>query len=132
MSDTLERLDLDAIARRAGGAPRRYGTEPHSAEVIEGLCADIHALLAEAERLRGEARAQQDDAWRPIESAPRTRHPMFVVRAFSGNGYSSDPWCVWRESDGGFARWPHDFPPTHWMPLPAAPREQSGEEKGDG
>lgn len=51
---------------------------------------------------------------------------MFVVKAFDvayGDGpftYISDPYCVWRDDDGGFARWPHHFPPTHWLPLPEA------------
>lgn len=62
--------------------------------------------------------------WRPIFSAPydETR-VMFVVRAIDAqlpNGciYTTDPYCVWRTDDGGFARWPHSFPPTHWLPLP--------------
>lgn len=47
---------------------------------------------------------------------------MFVVKAFGvrGGTYNTDPYCVWREGKG-FARWPHEFDPTHWMPLPAAP-----------
>ena len=66
------------------------------------------------------------DSWLPIESAPKSRKPfeMFVVIAInvkplpSGAPYTSDPYCVWRESDGSFARWPHTYPPTHWFPLP--------------
>jgi hypothetical protein len=75
---------------------------------------------------------KQNDApkWQPIETAPKfPDRTMFVVRAFSvqpsafsdSRVYTSDPWCVWRERDGGFARWPHVFQPTHWMPLPAPP-----------
>jgi hypothetical protein len=67
--------------------------------------------------------------WQDIATAPKdgTRE-MFVVKAFNvcngftgGKPYTSDPWCVWRESDGSFSRWPHHFPPTHWHPLSAAP-----------
>ena len=64
--------------------------------------------------------------WQPIDTAPATRQPfsMFVVVAidadtgYHGAPYTSDPYCVWREVDGSFARWPHPFPPTHWLPLP--------------
>jgi hypothetical protein len=66
--------------------------------------------------------------WQPIETAPKDGRKMFVVIAVgtipfpvSLSTYTSDPWCVWRKDGGGFARWPHDFPPTHWMPLPPPP-----------
>jgi hypothetical protein len=67
-----------------------------------------------------------DSQWLPIETAPETRLPwtMFVVIAFNVKPrfcsipYTSDPYCVWREIDGAFARWPHSFEPTHWCPLP--------------
>lgn len=62
--------------------------------------------------------------WLPIESAPKNRKRMFVVRAIDqltglvgGHRYTSDPYCVWSEN-GKFIRWPHDFPPTHWTDLP--------------
>jgi hypothetical protein len=67
--------------------------------------------------------------WQPIETAPKNNPKMFVVigiRVKFGNtvsGYISDPWCVWRRGDDGFSRWPHPFPPTHWMPLPDLPKE---------
>ena len=66
--------------------------------------------------------------WQPIETAPTEGREMFVVRAFrvsngftGGREYTTDPWCVWRQGDGTFARWPHHFEPTHWIPLPAPP-----------
>lgn len=73
--------------------------------------------------------------WKPIESAPQAAlgpRPMFVVCAFNvcntltrgSRPYTSDPWCVWRTADGEFARWPHPFQPTHWMPLPPPPEPQ--------
>lgn len=63
--------------------------------------------------------------WHPIETAPSSRRVMFVVRAFNaelkpGTLYTSDPYCVWSEN-GKFVRWPHEFEPTHWTPLPEAP-----------
>jgi hypothetical protein len=69
--------------------------------------------------------------WMPIGSAPPDGKEMFVVIACgvkpfpnSRSTYTSDPWCVWRDKDGSYARWPHDFNPTHWMPLPEPPKEE--------
>ena len=65
----------------------------------------------------------QPDGWLPIETAPGARK-MFVTIAIgvqvtaTGVPYTSDPYCVWRDPDGSFARWPHPFQPTHWYPLP--------------
>lgn len=63
--------------------------------------------------------------WREINNGAIFPKTMFVVKAFNvcngftdGKEYTSDPWCVWLEPDGSFARWPHHFKPTHWMPLP--------------
>ncbi len=70
--------------------------------------------------------------WQPIETAPegvKVSEQMFVVIAFNVRSsesnpflYTSDPYCVWKQKDGSFARWPHRFNPTHWMPLPEAPK----------
>lgn len=67
--------------------------------------------------------------WQPIETAPTDTKTMFVVRAFDikpfpeyTDLYTTDPYCIWVE-DGEFVRWPHRFPPTHWMPLPPKPEE---------
>jgi hypothetical protein len=70
-------------------------------------------------------------AWQPIEGSELPPfQEMFVVRAFSvcnvftgGKPYTSDPWCVWLNDYGSFSRWPHQFEPTHWMPLPKAPEQ---------
>ncbi len=59
--------------------------------------------------------------WQPIETAPKNRKKMFVVKAFNvkinDRPYTSDPYCVWSEN-GKFVRWPHSFEPTHWLELP--------------
>lgn len=54
--------------------------------------------------------------WQPIDTAPRERAPMIVVRGILSSGYVTDPWCVWW--DGEWVRWPHEEQPTHWLPLP--------------
>jgi hypothetical protein len=66
--------------------------------------------------------------WRDIADAPKDGTTMFVVRGFNitnenghARNYTTDPYCVWPGSDGGWMRWPHSFPPTHYMPLPPQP-----------
>lgn len=67
--------------------------------------------------------------WQPIETAPKQGREMFVVRGFNVTNlnagcrnYTTDAYCVWPGDEGnGWVRWPHTFPPTHWMPLPKAP-----------
>ena len=66
--------------------------------------------------------------WQPIEIAPRSRKardPMFAVIAkdapLPSNPnilHTTDPYYVFPDNQGGFARWPHSFPPTHWHPMP--------------
>lgn len=80
----------------------------------------ISRILAELEG------ARKEQGWLPIEKAP-TGKEMFVVRAFNvcveSSGvkmYTTDPYAVWRQEDGSFARWPHNFPPTHFCRLPPA------------
>ena len=66
------------------------------------------------------------EGWRTIETAPKDRTVVVLIGVTEGNGftggrpYRSDPWCGWF-SDGEWQRWPHPWPPTHWMPLPAPP-----------
>jgi len=98
-------------------------SEMHYIPEIEFVIADLRA--ARSTPKHGEAAG-----WQPIETAPKDDRRMFVVQGFnvpptpqSIAGYTTDPYCVWRADDGSFARWPHQFPPTHWMPLPAAPKE---------
>lgn len=68
--------------------------------------------------------------WQPIDTLPvkqmRESREMFVVRGFNVEGmstgpYTTDPYCVWIGIEDELARWPHRFPPTHWLPLPPAP-----------
>jgi hypothetical protein len=62
--------------------------------------------------------------WEDIKDAPIGTE-MFVVKTFGvsngltgGQTYTSDPWCVWQQKEGEFSRWPHKFPPTHFLRLP--------------
>lgn len=74
--------------------------------------------------------------WQPIETAPepnKGQRTQFVVCGFGvrDGTYTTDPYCVWRTFDGDFARWPHPFRPTHWMPLPAPPSLNAAESSTD-
>ena len=58
----------------------------------------------------------------PIETAPRQKHPMIVVRGyFADRDYLTDPWCVFW-ADGAWQRWPHNDQPTMWVALPEPPK----------
>lgn len=66
--------------------------------------------------------------WMPIETAPCGTTEMFVARGFhvtSGRlkNYTTDPYCVWQPQPGVFPRWPHPFPPTHFVKLPTDPKD---------
>lgn len=66
--------------------------------------------------------------WQDIETAPRGTKRMFVVIAINvciGGPdwrYMTEPYCVCRDAKDGFAKWPHPFPPTHWLSLPEPPK----------
>jgi len=104
----------------------------------DGMCGDLTDLCRAQgvdprigvpllERARGAwVSSLPPNGWLPIETAPAVRLPfkMFVVIAMgvkvteSSPPYTSDPYCVWKDPEGSFARWPHPFEPTHWLPLP--------------
>ena len=78
-----------------------------------------------------------DVEFQPIETAPGHR-TMFVAIAVLPD-YTTDPWCVWKEEDNmtkenhfGFVRWPHPFPPTHWMAIAKMPTYQELQAKATG
>jgi hypothetical protein len=102
----------------------RHAAYPRWQKALDALLAQMLAAQSPAP-----AAPAPTSQWQDIATAPKdgTRE-MFVVKAFNvcngftgGKPYTSDPWCVWRESDGSFSRWPHHFPPTHWHPLSTAP-----------
>jgi hypothetical protein len=119
-----------ADLRRCAAALDKHGMDATALETRKAAD-EIDALLAQMQAAQSPAPAAPapTSQWQDIATAPKdgTRE-MFVVKAFNvsngftgGKPYTSDPWCVWRESDGSFSRWPHHFQPTHWHPLSAAP-----------
>lgn len=92
-------------------------------------------FLHRLELLLEETRRAALSGWQPIETAPKANRHMFVVQAFDVTHptcgvrrYTSDPYCVWPGDTGGWVRWPHPFPPTHWMNLPTPPAPNQGAE----
>jgi hypothetical protein len=94
--------------------------------------------------------SQQVPEWLPIETAPKDGTEIILARGprvTSGSWYEEEPYikerrdmdgnyidqdesdglAFWMSADGGFA---DDEPPTHWMPLPAAPSAQSTDQQG--
>jgi hypothetical protein len=64
--------------------------------------------------------------WRRIDqNTPTGRKGCFVIAQYPNGPTWSDPYFAWQES-GKWQRWPHAFPPTHWMPLPAPPSDSQG------
>jgi len=57
------------------------------------------------------------------ERMPDIRRLVLLIAINAGprGNYTTDHWVGWRDGGGVWARWPHKFPPSHWMPLPAAP-----------
>ena len=99
---------------------------------------------------RGRAEGIQE--WRPIETAPKDGTDMLVMDNHAPglpSGTADECWAgntavaaFWREEGEGLedGEWVCymdriidpglHFKPTHWMPLPAPPRETQGHEGG--
>lgn len=113
-AERIAELETD-IARKSDAVQRLWKER-------DTLRAENQILTAEREALAN----AEPTGWQKIETAPKDR-TMFVVRGFNvavrkDYHYDTDPYCVWATGDG-FKRWPHLFKPTHWMPLPAAPKD---------
>ena len=101
-------------------------------------CADA-ATPAGAAHIASALNFWHSARWQDIAALPANiGRKMFVaIGVTSGNGftggraYTTDPFCVWREPDGGFARWPHNWGPTHFCDLPDAPTTPSTEGQGE-
>lgn len=84
---------------------------------------DIRGRIAEA--LREGAAPEGGDAWQPIETAPKDAGAgsILVYCAERRNTYVAIWWGDrWTHFGGGTLY----ETPTHWMPLPAAPKAEGG------
>lgn len=73
----------------------------------------------------------KDDAWMPIETAPKDgthiltyRKNHAIVETWYQESILGNP--VWGGNGWNYAEWDS---PTHWMPLPALPKEKDKSEK---
>ncbi len=70
--------------------------------------------------------------WLPIEELDMEDNLKVevVVKAFNvkvyNTNYTSDPYCVFIR-DRKFVRWPHHFPPTHFLVLPKMEKPNDSE-----
>ncbi len=120
MTDLIDRLKGLSIALRKRGYPRNAKLIDEAADALE---------------------AAREDAWLPIETAPKDGSEMILARGdrvtyghwLSDEGWTvehrdvdgrwigqdeSDGWEGWMSWDGGFLE---EDPPTHWRPLGAPP-----------
>jgi Lar family restriction alleviation protein len=62
--------------------------------------------------------------WRDIATAPPYRVPVLLIAQYPTKTGWTDIYHGWRNAGGSnWERWPHDFQPTHWIPLPSPPSE---------
>jgi hypothetical protein len=60
-----------------------------------------------------------ETAWKPIETLNMPVGKCFLVRGwFAESNYQTDPWVVFLNGEGRFAKWPHNKPPTEWTEIP--------------
>jgi hypothetical protein len=92
------------------------------AERVECLVAELSAAMG----------GRGDEGWRPIETAPKDGTKVILLcvsksMSFGGTHAIQGYWG----GNTGFENWitlsSYKLRPTHWMPLPAAPGERSGE-----
>ncbi|HBD33151.1 MULTISPECIES: hypothetical protein [unclassified Cupriavidus] len=153
-----EKLDLDALERiadeerwrgnRTDGNHFNVRVDYHNAT----RPSTIYALIARIRALESASQPGSGEAWQPIETAPKDGTEILLCR---DERVTSGAWGEWEETtseyhsttgeylgksvqdcgaswwswDGGFTQ---EAPPTHWMPMPAAPSAGNGEAKGDG
>lgn len=101
------------------------------------LSEQVTAILATAIRAmplpQAEAAKVEPVAWQPIETAPKMREVLLWADTSTpdfrnwkmASGYYHDGMNVWIWGGEPVRDWA--FPPTHWMPLPPAPKGQSDE-----
>lgn len=116
----------DLVAQLVGALEDLFATVmgecPQLLDEDRGGSANLYFAIQDA------LSAAKDGGWLPIETAPVGRKMFVVIGVTSGNGftggrpYTTDPYCVWQPEKGEFSRWPHNWPPTHWQPLPNPPK----------
>jgi hypothetical protein len=141
-SETLDGLiaaaisEAQSIAREVGTvhsvASRRSQPDRDHLQMLARLDMWRSRMFGISERLLAALRisSSQQDGWEPIETAPKDEGEFFLAAwkcAGSSTGY--DVGEVYRDGDSYFATMGRlSEPPTHWRPLPPAPRQTQEKE----
>jgi hypothetical protein len=111
------------------GVDGHYGPfEDGECPLIDRVRAHLIATNAPATPPQQEQAAPVQDGWMPIETAPKTTKSILVHCSEMRNTYV----VAWSHTRDGGEGWVYFCPgnymlieePTHWMPLPAAPKAQ--------
>lgn len=109
MTDANLKLNDKQIVwlKSAGFLPGQFITNPGTEDFWNMVFTELHRL-----------------AWRPISEAPRDgtfvlcAHPSGHINIMQFSP-EDNKWRRWVNNDY------HDWKPTHWMPLPPAPKEDA-------
>ena len=114
-----------------------YGNSDARAALISAIDVALaqpshaHAIDRSPERVEKQAGDVQVPGWLPIESAPKDGTgvlvycPKSLTVPVTGGYWEDHPECkCWIA--GGYMQ--KVFPPTHWIPLPAAPSTKEGQQ----
>lgn len=69
--------------------------------------------------------------WIPTSKPPGLHQQVLLINVGNRPNYVTDQYVGWLTMSGDYARWPHPFPPSHWMPTPAPPKEKNHAEGAD-
>jgi hypothetical protein len=86
---------------------------------------DLKDAIALCDMALSALRPAGDEGWRPIKTAPKVCDPSILVADVKRQDVWTDWWdedCEWwaNSAEYGLSK------PTHWMPLPAAPKSPAG------
>ena len=97
------------------------GSQPQAA--FDVAIVDLFVAVAALDAL-----PESGDGWRPIESnTPRDRFIWLWCPEDESRWLAKWQGGLWHGvDDEGLTRDSEDFTPTHWMPLPPAPRGETG------
>ena len=91
------------------------GHGPEWDREIESLLSRIDAALAGM-------------GWQPIETVSHENDGYLLRARYPGMTNMTDPYFGWwMENEKRWARWPHKFPPTHFMVVPPLPEPPGAE-----
>jgi len=129
---------LEYVARLEGAV--RYAKRQFDSHAGEDIPSEIMSEVLATSPLAGQPQPAPTTGWRPIAEAPRDGTQVLVCNPFDVEGHISDAYSIschvaawWAEENDGRGAWiiynnqvceaELHYTPTHWMPLPAPPKE---------